>query len=130
MKNVVFVVGVLIFVAVVFLWQKADQKKMELESAKYSVLVEKKLAQARETAGKIHPGMKRREVEQLFKIRNSGRTRPGYTEYYEHPQVLIEIPYIRAYPYNPDTDSGKWHHEEDTVSEQPIYVLRSHPAAD
>lgn len=54
---------------------------------------EARLAVARDQIARIRTGVRRAEVEKVFRIKDGGIQTPSVTRYYEEPEVMIEVPY-------------------------------------
>lgn len=86
--------------------------------ARGKVTHEAKLAEVKEKVKRISLGMKRSEVEVLFPEKDGGIQGPSVSRYYEHPEVMIEIPFDRT--------GGNWSKNNRVTGPPKIYRSLRH----
>lgn len=83
-----------------------------------TLIYEAKLEEVKKKAERITIGMKRAEVEQLFRVKDGGVEGPSISRYYEHPEVMINIPF--------DQTGGNWSPDNRVTGEPNIYRSLRH----
>ena len=82
------------------------------------VSYESKLAEVERKAAQVKIGMTRAEVELLFREHDGGIQGPTVSRYYEHPEVMIEIPF--------DQTAGNWSKANRVTGPPKVYRSRMH----
>jgi len=77
-----------------------------------------KLEEVKKKASQVSVGMTRSEVELLFREKDGGVQGPSVSRYYEHPEVMIEIPF--------DQTGGNWNKDNRVTGEPKIYRSLEH----
>jgi len=83
-----------------------------------AVTHEAKLAEVKKKSAQVSVGMKRAEVELLFREKDGGLQGPSVSRYYEHPEVMIEIPF--------DQTGGNWNENNRVTGPPKIYRSLQH----
>ncbi len=81
---------------------------------------EQRMQQVRELVSRIKVGMKRSEVEAIFRHKDGGIQHTSLTLYYEDPEVMVEVPF--------ESTGGDWSRENRVNGS--VRVYRSLPHLD